>query len=103
MIFANLFENVAHFGFGLGGPGMGGPIRPDESGRDEVLADLARVREERDASAVEARLAALERDARGSANLMPSILAAVEAYATLGEICSVLEGVFGKYRPPEVL
>jgi methylmalonyl-CoA mutase N-terminal domain/subunit len=31
---------------------------------------------------------------------MPAILTAVEAYATLGEICNVLRGVFGEYQPP---
>jgi methylmalonyl-CoA mutase N-terminal domain/subunit len=34
---------------------------------------------------------------------MEPVLAAVEAYATIGEICDVLERVWGKYRPPEVL
>jgi len=78
-------------------------FRPDESAREEVLRDLARVREERDGARVEAALRALEEDARGSANLMHPILATVEAYGTVGEICAVLERVFGKYRPPEVL
>jgi methylmalonyl-CoA mutase N-terminal domain/subunit len=78
-------------------------FRPDEAARAEVLTDLAAVRRERDAAAVECALAGLERAARGSANLMPPILAAVERYATLGEICAVLERVFGKHRPPEVL
>ena len=30
---------------------------------------------------------------------MPPILEAVRAYATLGEVCDVLRGVFGEYRP----
>jgi hypothetical protein len=34
---------------------------------------------------------------------MPPILAAVERYATLGEICGALERVFGSYKPPEVM
>jgi hypothetical protein len=34
---------------------------------------------------------------------MPHIIAAVERYVTLGEICGVFEKRFGKYRPPEVL
>jgi len=34
---------------------------------------------------------------------MEPILAAVTAYATLGEICATLEQVFGRYQPPEVL
>jgi methylmalonyl-CoA mutase N-terminal domain/subunit len=78
-------------------------FRPDPAARDEVLADLARARAGRDALAVAGSLRALDEAARGSANLMPPILAAVEAYATVGEICAVLERVFGRYRPPEVL
>ena len=78
-------------------------FRPDDGARDEVLADLGRVRARRDGTAVEAALDALADAARGSANLMPPILAAVERYATVGEICTVLASVFGKYRPPEVL
>jgi len=41
----------------------------------------------------------LIRRAKGDANLMPPILEAVRAYATLGEICDVMRGVFGEYRP----
>ncbi|MEM7309916.1 MAG: methylmalonyl-CoA mutase family protein [Planctomycetota bacterium] len=78
-------------------------FQPDASARDEVLADLAAVRAERDGAAVEAALAAVGEAARGTANLMPPILAAVEAYATVGEICAELEQVFGRYVPPEVL
>jgi len=70
-------------------------FRPDRSARDSVLADLAAVRKRRDAAAVEASLAAVERAARGTDNLLPRILAAVERYATLGEICATLERVFG--------
>jgi methylmalonyl-CoA mutase N-terminal domain/subunit len=39
----------------------------------------------------------LKADARGTTNLMPSILLACEEYATLGEIADVLRGVFGEY------
>ena len=38
--------------------------------------------------------------ARGSANLVPPIVAAVEAGVTLGEICTDLRSVFGIYHPP---
>ena len=48
---------------------------------------------------MKAALAALETAAKGDANLMPPIIAAVKGYATLGEICDVLRGVFGEYRP----
>ena len=43
-------------------------------------------------------MAELEASARGDANLLPPILAAVKAYATIGEICSVLRRVFGEHR-----
>jgi len=78
-------------------------FRPGGDSQREVLADLEDVRRKRDAARVEAALEAVERTARGTGNLMDPILAAVEGYATLGEICARLERVFGKYRPPEVL
>jgi methylmalonyl-CoA mutase N-terminal domain/subunit len=78
-------------------------FRPDDGARAEVLADLARVRSERDGARVEGALRAVSEAARGTANVMPPILAAVDAYATLGEICTTLERVFGKHKPPEVL
>ncbi len=57
----------------------------------------ARVRAERDAPAVDQALEALRRAASDGTNVMPPILAAVKAYATLGEICGVLRGVYGEY------
>ncbi len=45
-----------------------------------------------------ARLERLEGAARGTENLMPAILAAAEAYATVGEISDALRRVFGEYR-----
>jgi methylmalonyl-CoA mutase, N-terminal domain len=59
---------------------------------------LREVRASRDAAAVEARLNDLEQAARGSDNLMPRILAACEAYATLGEISDRLRRVFGEHH-----
>jgi methylmalonyl-CoA mutase N-terminal domain/subunit len=79
------------------------PFRPGGDSQKEVLADLADVRRMRDGAKVEACLAAIERAARGTENVMPHVVAAVEHYATLGEICAWLEKVFGKYKPPEVL
>ena len=70
---------------------------------DEQLARLARHRRERDAEAVAAALAALRAACAGDANLMPPILDAVRAYATLGEICGAMREVFGEYRPPTVI
>ena len=70
---------------------------------DEQLARLARHRRERDAEAVASTLAALRAACAGEANLMPPILDAVRAYATLGEICGAMREVFGEYRPPTVI
>ena len=60
---------------------------------------LAAVRAERDDEAVEETLAALAEAAAGDASLMPPIIAAVRAEATVGEICDVLRAEFGVYEP----
>ncbi|HEY1497637.1 MAG TPA: methylmalonyl-CoA mutase family protein [Candidatus Solibacter sp.] len=59
---------------------------------------LREVRAGRSQSAVAEKLAALEQAARGTANLMPPILDAAAAYATVGEISDRLRGVFGEYH-----
>ena len=62
------------------------------------LDRLAQVRSERDDSEVSAALARVEDVARGSENVMPAIIEAVEAYATLGEISDVFRSVFGEQQ-----
>ncbi|GHO74296.1 methylmalonyl-CoA mutase [Ktedonobacter sp. SOSP1-85] len=57
---------------------------------------LAALRPRRDNEQVQQRLQALEAAARGSENLMPLIIEAVEAYATLGEISDTLRHIFGE-------
>ncbi|HXL38323.1 MAG TPA: methylmalonyl-CoA mutase family protein [Ktedonobacteraceae bacterium] len=59
-------------------------------------AKLALLRQKRDNEQVQQVLEALERGARGTNNLMPLIIDAVEAYATLGEISDALRHVFGE-------
>jgi methylmalonyl-CoA mutase N-terminal domain/subunit len=59
---------------------------------------LQGVRKRRDGRAHRRALAALVEAARGGTNLLPPILDAVEAYASVGEICAALKGVFGAYR-----
>jgi len=66
-----------------------------EAGRRQAQK-VAALRARRDNAAVGASLAALESAARGSENLLPRILAAVEALATLGEISDTLRRVFGE-------
>jgi methylmalonyl-CoA mutase N-terminal domain/subunit len=73
------------------------PDRRVEAERARFLADW---RSSRDASRCETALSGLEQAARGTDNLLPHILASVEAHATLGEISDRLRKVFGVYRPP---
>ena len=61
---------------------------------------LAHLRKRRDAGRATHSREDLVVGARGSANLVPLILAAVEADVTLGEICADLRSVFGTYVPP---
>jgi methylmalonyl-CoA mutase N-terminal domain/subunit len=60
---------------------------------------LAEVRRKRDGESVRRALAAVDAAARGTASLMPPILEAVRARATLGEISDILRTCWGVYRP----
>src|SRR5438876_9001491 len=64
---------------------------------------LRALRARRDSSQVKAALAELERRAATSENLVPAILAAVEAYATVGEISDALRRVVGEYQDSVVI
>jgi methylmalonyl-CoA mutase, N-terminal domain len=64
---------------------------------------LAVARARRDAVAVAGSLQRLKAAAGRTENLMPAILDAVRAYATLGEICGELRRAWGEYRPPTVV
>lgn len=59
---------------------------------------LAKARAERDGAAVNSALSALGAGARSDTNLMPLIIDAVEARASVGEICDCLREVFGEYQ-----
>ncbi|SEG38684.1 acyl-CoA mutase large subunit family protein [Halobellus limi] len=71
----------------------------DEEDEKRQRERLREVKDERDDEAVEASLAAIREAAEGEANLVPPIVDAVKAYATVGEISDVLREVFGEYRP----
>jgi len=73
-------------------------LRVDPSVRISQVERLRKLRSERDNDLVSKSLSELKRVAQGRENLMPSILSAVKAYATLGEICDVLRDVFGEYQ-----
>lgn len=67
------------------------------------LERLARVKQTRDNTRVQAALAEVRRVAAGNGNLVPPILEAVRAYATLGEIVDELRAVFGEYEEIHIL
>ncbi len=76
-------------------------IKPELEERQK--AKVAKVRAERSADAAAKALAHVEATARGDGNLMPTIVDAVRAYCTLGEISDAMRRVFGEYRPEVML
>ena len=74
-------------------------LRVDREGEARQIARLNELRRTRDNREVAARLRDLEQAARGADNLMPPLLDAVRAYATLGEMMGVFREVFGEYQP----
>jgi methylmalonyl-CoA mutase N-terminal domain/subunit len=65
-------------------------------------AALRALRDERDAHRVGDALGGVRAIAAGEGNVMPALVEAVKAYATIGEICGTLREVFGEYRPAAV-
>ncbi|HET8732518.1 MAG TPA: methylmalonyl-CoA mutase family protein, partial [Anaeromyxobacteraceae bacterium] len=73
-------------------------LKIDESVARAQTERLKAVRAERSADKVKETLAAVERACRDGSNVMPPIIDAVKAYATLGEVCDVFRRVWGQYR-----
>ncbi|MBA4495029.1 methylmalonyl-CoA mutase [Paenactinomyces guangxiensis] len=74
-------------------------MRMDPELAKRQIEQLKQVRASRNQEEVRSRLALLKQAAQGKDNLMPYILEAVKAYATVGEICHALREVFGEYQP----
>jgi len=75
------------------------PKKRDDA-EERQLANLAKVKKERDNSRVEATLKDLHKAAENeNENLIPYFLDCVKAYATVGEMCNVLRDVFGEWEP----
>ena len=72
--------------------------RIDPAGEREQVERIRRVRAERDADTWQKSIDALHEKAMGSDNLLPAIVDAVKAHATLGEISDSLRAVFGEHR-----
>jgi methylmalonyl-CoA mutase N-terminal domain/subunit len=78
-------------------------LRIDPEGKRRQIDRLRRLRDMRDNETVGTTLAALREAAKGTENLMPFILDAVRAYATLQEITDVFRDVFGVYQEPDII
>jgi methylmalonyl-CoA mutase N-terminal domain/subunit len=78
-------------------------MRVDPRTEAEQVERLRAMRARRDASAHAAALANLECVARGSDNVLPHVLAAVKAYATVGEVANTLRGIWGEHTETLVI
>ena len=80
-----------------------GLLKVDASVGERQSQKIADLKAKRDNALVEQRLADLRKACNGDDNLMPFILDAVRAYATLGEICNVMREEFGEYKQTVLL
>jgi methylmalonyl-CoA mutase N-terminal domain/subunit len=71
-----------------------------ETDAEQQINRLRQLRDERDNDRVQQRLAKVVSDAQAGVNVMPAIMDAVQAYATIGEITNNLIGVYGHYEEP---
>jgi methylmalonyl-CoA mutase N-terminal domain/subunit len=78
-------------------------LRIDAEIERNQIARLYALRTKRDSASTKTALAELSRRAATPENLLPAILAAVEAYATIGEISDALRRVFGEYQESVVI
>ena len=78
-------------------------LRIDPQIEREQIQRLQALRGKRDTNKTQATIAELERRAATNENLLPAILGAVEAYATVGEISDALRRAFGEYRESVVI
>ncbi|MBW1803292.1 MAG: methylmalonyl-CoA mutase family protein [Deltaproteobacteria bacterium] len=78
-------------------------LRVDPAVRVSQIEKLRKLKEEREGKRVGASLVELKQAAESEENLLPPMIKAVKAYATLGEICDVLRGVFGEYQQVKTL
>jgi len=78
-------------------------LKVDLNVQDEQVKKLQNVKQQRDSLAVEESLTRLKQVANSTENIMPAILSAVKAYATLGDICNVMREVYGEFKEAVVL
>ena len=84
-------------------PAPKGLLRVDMSVGELQKNKISALKEERDSQKVSETLEALRKACQGDDNLMPYIIDAVKAYATLGEISQVMRDIFGEYKQSVML
>ncbi|MCK5396961.1 MAG: methylmalonyl-CoA mutase family protein [Thermoplasmata archaeon] len=77
-------------------------LKMDPEGERKQLERLNSLRRDRDESKYSNALENLRKAAEGQENMMPYIIEAVKAHATLGETCDVLRDIFGEYDEPPI-
>jgi len=75
-------------------------LRIDPNTEREQVGRLKAFKQNRDQELVDRRLQDLRGVAEGSGNLLYPLKDALRDRATLGEVCNVMRGVFGEYKPP---
>lgn len=75
-------------------------LKIEQDKEDEQIAFLKKVKAKRNKDKLGEALRAVREDAQAGKNLMPSIITAVKAYASVGEICDIFREVYGVYRDP---
>ena len=78
-------------------------LKIDMKVQEDQIIFLKKIRAERNNEDVDKKLSSLIRAAEGTDNLMPFILDAVRAYASIGEICNSMRTVFGEYKERVVI
>jgi methylmalonyl-CoA mutase N-terminal domain/subunit len=73
-------------------------LRVDRRIQQEQIKRIEDLKSRRDNSEVKKSLEELKIACQGNDSLMPYIVASVRVYATLGEICNVMRGIFGEYK-----
>jgi methylmalonyl-CoA mutase N-terminal domain/subunit len=89
--------------FTQGGGEPAATLYIDESAGESQIAKLQALKRARDGAGVGRALAGIRAAAATSANLMPPIVEAVRAYATIGEMCDALREVWGEYEETPIV
>jgi methylmalonyl-CoA mutase N-terminal domain/subunit len=76
-------------------------LRVDPKQQEIETKKLKELRAERDQKVWKAALDGLDKISKTDENVMPAVIEAVKARATVGEICDVWRNIWGEYRPKE--